>query len=54
MVPFLATDPGAWNIIGWMLVLAAVGAVILWVVTTLLLRGGTTGEPGGSSRPRPS
>ena len=54
MVPFLATDPGAWSIIGWMLVLAAVGAVILWVVTTLQLRGGTTGEPGGSSRPRPS
>ncbi len=54
MLSFLATDPGAWNIIGWMLVLAAVGAVILWVVTTLLLRRGTTVEPDGSSRLHPS
>jgi hypothetical protein len=36
-----ATDPGAWNIIGWMLVLGAVGAVILWLLTTLLLRDGS-------------
>jgi hypothetical protein len=41
MLAILAADPGAWNIIGWMLVLGAVGAVILWVVTTLLLRGGS-------------
>jgi hypothetical protein len=53
MLPFLATDPGAWNIIGWMLVLGAIGAVILWVVTTLLLRGGSTEGPGGN-RPEPS
>jgi hypothetical protein len=53
MLPFLATDPGAWNIIGWMLVLAAVGAVVLWVVTTLLLRGGSTEKP-GANRPEPS
>jgi hypothetical protein len=39
MFALLATDPGAWNIIGWMLVLSAIGAVILWVVTTLLLPG---------------
>jgi hypothetical protein len=38
MFVLLATDPGAWNIVGWMLVLGAIGAVILWVVTTLLLR----------------
>jgi hypothetical protein len=53
MVPFLATDPGAWSIIAWILVLGAVGAVILWVVTTLLLRAGSAGgsdlrEPGTS------
>jgi hypothetical protein len=53
MFALLATDPGAWNIIGWMLVLGAVGAVILWGLTTLLLRNGSTAasdgrEPGGS------
>ena len=53
MLALLATDPGAWNIIGWMLVLGAVGAGILWVVTTLLLRDGSIDtsdgrEPGGS------
>lgn len=47
MFAFLATDPGAWNIIGWMLVLAAVGAVILWVVTTLLLRDSSAGASDG-------
>jgi hypothetical protein len=41
MSALLATDPGAWNIIGWMLVLCAVAAVILWVLTTLLLRDGS-------------
>jgi hypothetical protein len=45
MLAILAIDPGAWNIIGWMLVLGALGAVILWVVTTLLLRGGSTDAP---------
>jgi hypothetical protein len=49
----LATDPGAWNIIGWMLVLSAAGAVILWLLTTLLLRDGPNDtsdgrEPSGS------
>ncbi len=34
----LATDPGAWSIIGWMLLILACGAAVLWVVTTLLLR----------------
>jgi hypothetical protein len=52
MSVLLTTDPGAWNIIGWMLVLGAVGAVILWVATTLLLRDGSIDasgrEPGGS------
>jgi hypothetical protein len=53
MVALLATDPGAWNIIGWMLVLGAVGAVILWVGTTLFLRDGSVDasesrERGGS------
>ncbi len=42
MFALLATDPGAWNIVGWMLVLVAVGAAILWVVTTLLLRESAT------------
>jgi hypothetical protein len=46
-VPLLATDPGAWNIVAWMLVLSAVGAVTLWLVTTLLLRGGSVGRSGG-------
>ncbi len=45
MLAILAADPGAWNIIGWMLVLGAAGAVILWVVTTLLLRGGSPDAP---------
>jgi hypothetical protein len=40
-VALLASGPGAWNIVAWMLVLGAVGAVILWVVTTLLLRDGS-------------
>ena len=53
MLAILATDPGAWNIIGWMLVLAAVGAVILWVVTTLLLRNGSTDRSEGRE-PHPS
>lgn len=53
MVVLLATDPGAWNIVGWMLVLGAVGAIILWVVTTFLLRDGPSDAsearvPGGS------
>jgi hypothetical protein len=34
----LATDPGAWNIIAWMLLLSAIGVLVLWAVTTLLLR----------------
>jgi hypothetical protein len=42
----LAADPGAWNIIGWMLVLAVIGAAVLWVVTTLFLRvGGADPSP---------
>jgi hypothetical protein len=51
MVPLLATDPGAWAIVGWMLVL--VGAVILWVITTLLLRDGSVGRSDGRE-PGPS
>lgn len=47
MAALLATDPGAWNVIGWILVLSAVGAVILWVITTLLLREGSTEGPDG-------
>lgn len=52
MSVLLASDPGAWNIIGWMLVLGAVGAVVLWVVTTFLLRDDSgdaseTRAPGG-------
>jgi hypothetical protein len=51
-VGLLATDPGAWNIIGWMLVLGAVGAVVLWAVTTLLLREGSMEAPdGGDAHP---
>jgi hypothetical protein len=29
VLALLATDPGDWNIFGWMLVLGAVGALIL-------------------------
>lgn len=47
MVALLAVDPGAWNIIGWMLVLGAVGAVILWAATTLLLRDWSTERSDG-------
>jgi hypothetical protein len=53
MAAILATDPGAWNIVGWMLVLGAVGALILWVATTLLLREATTDESDGRE-PSPS
>ena len=42
MLEQLATDPGAWNIIGWIAVLLVIGAVVLWLVTTLILR---TGQP---------
>jgi hypothetical protein len=47
MIPLLATDPGAWNIIVWMVVLGTIGAVILWVVTTLMLREGSSDGPNG-------
>jgi hypothetical protein len=53
MVAILATDPGAWNIIGWMLVLTAVGAVILWLVTSMLLRSGSIDRSEGRE-PHPS
>ena len=49
MPDLLATDPGAWNIIGWMFVIAVIGAAILWVVTTLLLRT----RESGADRPQP-
>jgi len=49
MPDLVATDPGAWNIIGWMLVIAVVGGVILWAVSTLLLRGGSGGSGSASS-----
>jgi hypothetical protein len=42
----LGTDPGAWNIIGWMLILLVCGAAVLWVVSTLLLRAGSNHEAG--------
>ncbi len=45
MTGLLATDPGAWNIIGWMLVVAVVGAIILWVVSALLLRANSIDVP---------
>lgn len=38
MSPLLGTDPGAWQIIGWILVLTAAGAVVLFLFTALLLR----------------
>lgn len=50
MAALLAADPGAWNIIGWILVLSGVGIAILWVVTTLLLRERSTeGSDGGGA-----
>lgn len=55
MSGLLASDPGAWNIIAWMLLLSAVGMLILWVVTTLLLRNGSVEVPrGGIERRDPS
>ncbi|HTU39321.1 MAG TPA: hypothetical protein VMF35_15090 [Acidimicrobiales bacterium] len=50
----LATDPGAWNIIGWMLILAVVGSVVLWAVSTLLLRGASRDETRPRAGERPS
>ncbi len=38
MLVNLATDPGAWNIILWMIVLGVIGVVVLWALTTVLLR----------------
>ena len=49
----VASDPGAWNIIGWMLVLAVVGGAIMWVATTLMLRAGRSADAQASSPPRP-
>jgi hypothetical protein len=45
MAALLATDPGAWNIIGWILVVLVCGGAVLWVVSTLLLRSGGRDEP---------
>jgi hypothetical protein len=44
IVDLLATDPGAWNIIVWILVLVVAGSVLLWAVSTLLLRGGRAAD----------
>lgn len=38
MITPLGTDPGAWNIVGWILTVLIVGAAVLWAVTTLILR----------------
>ncbi len=55
MADLLATDPGAWNIIGWMLLLAVVGALLLWGITEVLLRFGSSGRAGrsGAAPPQP-
>jgi hypothetical protein len=49
----VATDPGTWDIVAWMLVLGAGGAVILWVVTTLLLQK-SSDDGSGVTEPGPS
>jgi hypothetical protein len=38
MIDQLATDPGAWNIIWWTVVIVVVGAVVFWAITRLLTR----------------
>lgn len=43
------TTPGAWNIIVRILVLAAIGAVVLWLVTTLFLK---TNQPDANAEDR--
>jgi len=57
-VALLGTDPGAWNIAGWICVILVVGGVILWVVTMLMLRGdggAGAGKSGtGPARPGPA
>jgi hypothetical protein len=40
MTGLLATDPGAWSIIGWIVVFVIAGSAVLWVVSALLLGGG--------------
>jgi hypothetical protein len=45
MIEQLASDPGAWNIIGWILILAVGGSAVLWLVSTLLLRSGRHRTP---------
>lgn len=50
----LATDPGAWHIIGWILVLAVCGSVLLWAVSTVLLRGGRRVEHRATTGKAPS
>jgi hypothetical protein len=44
MINHLATDPGAWNIIGWTIVIAAVFAFVVRAITALLQHTGTTQE----------
>lgn len=43
----LAVDPGAWNIIWWCVALLAIGFVVNWVVTTLILRTGRSESEAG-------
>jgi len=55
-VALLGTDPGAWNIAGWICVILVVGGVILWVVTMLMLRGdggAGAGKAGAGPAPEP-
>jgi hypothetical protein len=51
MIEQLATDPGAWHIIGWILIIVACGIAVLWVVSTLLLRTGRDHTPPPPGRP---
>jgi hypothetical protein len=44
MPALLATDPGAWHIMLWTVILCVAAALVLYVATTLILR--TRGKAG--------
>lgn len=47
IVEQLASDPGAGSIIVWTIVIGAIGAGLLWALTTVLLQ--TRSDDGGTN-----
>jgi hypothetical protein len=44
MIDQLATDPGAWNIVGWTIVIGVVFAFLVRAITAVLLHTGSSQE----------